>query len=218
MNVFTTLTVVSVAIAATMTAVVLRLVLLERRRSAARVASLEADIYRTAEEDILVLHDPPAPIRSDAHLFPDSAPRRAVPIAPVVAAIAAVAFGVVVGMLRYRAASDEPARPAQTVAAAQALELLSLDHERADDHLTVRGVIRNPPRGSELDHLTAVVLLFNQQGGFLTSGRSPVESAALQPGTEAQFVVTVPGAADVGKYRVSFRTDDRVVPHVDRRW
>jgi hypothetical protein len=217
MNPFTTLTVVSVAIAATMTAVVLRLVLLERRRSAARVAALEADIYRTAEEDILVLHDPRSPVRNGAQLFPDSAPRRGVPIAPFLAAGAAIAFGVVLGMSRYRVASDEPVRPAQTVAAAQALELLSLAHERADDQLTVRGVIRNPPRGSELDHLTAVVLLFNQQGGFLTSGRSFVESPALQPGAEAQFVVTVPGAADVGKYRVSFRTDDRVVPHVDRR-
>jgi hypothetical protein len=69
-----------------------------------------------------------------------------------------------------------------------------------------------------MDHLTAVVLLFNQQGGFLTSARSPVESATLPPGSETTFSISVPGAADVGRYRVSFRTDDRVVPHVDRRW
>ena len=37
------------------------------------------------------------------------------------------------------------------------------------------------------------------------------------PGGESRFVVSVPSAADVGRYRVSFRTDDRVVPHVDRR-
>jgi hypothetical protein len=30
-------------------------------------------------------------------------------------------------------------------------------------------------------------------------------------------VITIPGMADVGRYRVSFRTDDGVVPHVDRR-
>jgi hypothetical protein len=29
--------------------------------------------------------------------------------------------------------------------------------------------------------------------------------------------VTIPGAVDVGRYRVSFRTDEGVVPHVDRR-
>jgi len=44
MNVFTTLTVLSMAVAAAMTMIVLRLVLQERRRSAARVAALESDI------------------------------------------------------------------------------------------------------------------------------------------------------------------------------
>jgi hypothetical protein len=216
MNVFTTLTVISVAVAAAMTMVVLRLVFQERRRSAARVAALEADIYRTEEEDILVLHDPPSIARSSERLLADLPTQRRFPIAPVVAVGAAVIFGLLVGLTRYRAATDESARPA-AVAADQVLQLLSLDHERDDDHLTIRGIVRNPPRGSEVDHLTAVVLLFNQQGGFLTSGRAAVQSAALQPGTEARFVVTVPGASDVGKYRVSFRTDDRVVPHVDRR-
>jgi len=218
MNVFTTLTLFSVAIAAAMTLVVLRLVLQERRRSAARVAALEADIYRTAEEDILVLHDPPStPERGVETLLPVSSGPRAFPIAPVVAVGAAIALGILVGLSRYGAATDEPSRPSQTLAADQVLQLVSLDHVTTDDSLTIRGTVRNPPRGSEVDHLTAVVLLFNQQGGFLTSGRSPVESATLEPGTEANFVVTVPGAAAVGKYRVSFRTDDRVVPHVDRR-
>jgi len=44
-----------------------------------------------------------------------------------------------------------------------------------------------------------------------------VESPALVPGGESRFIVSVPSAADVGRYRVSFRTDDRVVAHVDRR-
>jgi hypothetical protein len=60
------------------------------------------------------------------------------------------------------------------------------------------------------------VLLFDADGGFLESGRAPVE-APLRPGGEATFSVTVPRAADAGRYRVSFRTDDRVVSHVDRR-
>src|SRR5262245_4578422 len=218
MNVSTTLTLFSVAIAAAMTLVVLRLVWQERRRSAARVAALQADIYRTAEEDILVLHDPPSMTeRGIETLLPDSQGPRAFPLAPVVAVGAAIALGILVGLSRYGAATDEPSGPPQTLAADQILQLVSLEHETIDDRLTIRGTVRNPSRGSEVAHLTAVVLLFNQQGGFLTSGRSPVESATLQPGTEAKFVVTVPGASDVGKYRVSFRTDDRVVPHVDRR-
>ena len=48
MNTLTTLTVIAISVAAAMTALVLRLVFEERRRSAARVAALEADIYRTA--------------------------------------------------------------------------------------------------------------------------------------------------------------------------
>jgi multisubunit Na+/H+ antiporter MnhC subunit len=217
MNTLTTLTVIAISVAAAMTALVLRLVFEERRRSAARVASLEADIYRTEEEDILVLHDPPS-LERNVRTLRNPAPPQTLSLAPLVAVFAATAFALFAGVTRYRAISSEPDRPPATQAADQVLQLLSLDHEQASDRLTVRGVVRNPPRGSEMDHLTAVVLLFNQQGGFLTSGRSPIESATLQPGTEAKFVVTVPGAADVGKYRVSFRTDDRVVPHVDRRW
>jgi len=62
-----------------------------------------------------------------------------------------------------------------------------------------------------------VVFLFNRDGGFLTSGRATVESPSLVPGGETRFSVAVPAAGDVGRYRVSFRTDDRVVPHIDRR-
>ena len=97
------------------------------------------------------------------------------------------------------------------------LELVALGHERDGDRLIVRGVVRNPVAGAAIDGVTAVVFLFNRDGGFLASGRMPVQSSTLTPGGETTFVVTVPGAADVGRYRVSFRTDDRIVPHVDRR-
>jgi hypothetical protein len=65
--------------------------------------------------------------------------------------------------------------------------------------------------------LTAVVFLFNHDGGFVASGRAAVDAAPLVPGADAVCRHTIPGAVDVGRYRVSFRTDDRVVPHVDRR-
>ena len=97
------------------------------------------------------------------------------------------------------------------------LELIALGHERNADRLTVRGTVRNPPAGSDISRLTAVVFAFKHDGGFLISARAPVDTAALAPGAESPFVVVVPGAADVGRYRVSFRTDAAVVPHVDRR-
>ena len=219
----TTLTALMLVVAAATTFFMLRVVMRERRRSTARVAALEADIYRTTDEDIVVLHDPQAiPFGQ-----PDSEPAAghamfattlaSLPIAPLVAVGAAIAVGVALGAWRYNGTTNQPPRQAAAVASSRALELISLDHENADDRLTVRGVVRNPPRAGEVDHLTAVVLLFNQQGGFVTSGRSPVNNTALMPGSEAQFAVTFLGATDVGKYRVSFRTDDRVVPHVDHR-
>jgi hypothetical protein len=217
MNALTVFTLLSIVVAFAMTAVALHLVFRERRRSAARVAILEADIYRTADEDLTVLHDPPSLLDLDKPRGASTRDRRLL-VAPIVAFGAAVAVGIFVGAMRHRVTSaEEPRQEAAPAAASQALELLSLNHERGGDHLTVRGVVRNPSRGSEVDHLTAVVLLFNEQGGFLTSARSPVDAAELEPGNEAKFVVTVPAATDVGKYRVSFRTDDRVVPHVDRR-
>jgi hypothetical protein len=97
------------------------------------------------------------------------------------------------------------------------LELVALGHERDGDRLTVRGIVRNPGSGARMDRVTAVVFLFDRTGGFLASGRVAIEAAALRPGGASPFVLTMPGAGEVGRYRVSFRTGDRVVPHVDRR-
>jgi hypothetical protein len=97
------------------------------------------------------------------------------------------------------------------------LELVALGHERNGDTLTVHGGIRNPPGGVELSQLTAVVVVFNPDGGFMASGRALLESPALAPGTGSTFNVTIPAAGTVGRYRVSFRSDDRIVPHIDKR-
>lgn len=102
-------------------------------------------------------------------------------------------------------------------AASAPLELISLAHEREGDTLTVRGTIRNPPSGLEMDRLTAVVFVFDRDGGFVASGRAPVDSPALIPGGESAFAVVVPTSGEVVRYRVSFRSGDRIVPHVDQR-
>ena len=120
---------------------------------------------------------------------------------------------------------ENPANPANSANRANhatsenlvPLELLALGHQRDGDRLTVRGVLRNPSAGRAIDRVTAVVFLYNRDGGFLATGRAAIESTALLPGGESAFIVVVPGASDVGRYRVSFRTEDRVVPHVDRR-
>jgi hypothetical protein len=106
--------------------------------------------------------------------------------------------------------------PAPAPRADVPVELVALGHERVGDELTIRGVVRNPSAGSELKRLTAVVVLLTPEGGILEGGHHDVETA-LKPGEEARFVVTVPHAAEIGRYRVSFRTEDHIVSHVDRR-
>jgi hypothetical protein len=112
-------------------------------------------------------------------------------------------------------ALPEPQQPATI----EPIELVALGHDRDGDRLTVRGVVRNPSSGVALERVTAVVLVYKQDDGFAGSGRATVDSSTLGPGGETAFTVTVmvPAASAVGRYRVSFRTEDRVVPHVDRR-
>ena len=115
------------------------------------------------------------------------------------------------------AVGASPSGRAAPATAPVPLELVALGHERDGDRLIVRGVVRNPASGAARDRVTAVVSLFNRDGGFLASGRATVDEPTLHPGSNSTFVVAIPGAGDVGRYRLSFRTDDRILPHVDRR-
>jgi hypothetical protein len=106
---------------------------------------------------------------------------------------------------------------AATVGTQSPLELVSLRHERRGPRLAVTGLVRNPGAGTPVEKLAAVVFLFDQQGGFLTSARAEVDYTRLVPGDESPFVISVEAPANVGRYRVSFRNDAGVVPHIDRR-
>jgi hypothetical protein len=116
-----------------------------------------------------------------------------------------------------RASEAAVAAPAAMAPAQMPLELIALGHEREADRLTVRGVVRGAAPAGEKGPLTAVVLLFNREGSFIASGRAEVRPGATDPAGERTFVVTVPSAGDVGRYRVSFRSDDHILPHVDKR-
>jgi hypothetical protein len=114
--------------------------------------------------------------------------------------------------------SKSTAVPAAVTASAQSpLELVSLRHERRGPRLAVTGLVRNPGAGTPVEQLAAVVFLFDQQGGFLTSARAAVDYTRLVPGDESPFVISVDAPGNVARYRVSFRNDAGVVPHIDRR-
>ena len=221
-------TIVSLLLAVIMSVVAWRVAHEERRRSAARVAALAADIHGDLE---LRPGTAAAAGSAGGNLFAaaGTAPggtRFAVMMAVGVLVFAAVGALMVLfsepsSASSVAAASTPNAAVVSTEETAPAapvpLELLALGHQREGDRLTVRGVVRNPLSGTAIDGVTAVVFLFNRDGGFVASGRAAIELPALRPGGESTFVVTVPDAANVGRYRVSFRTDDRIVPHVDRR-
>lgn len=97
------------------------------------------------------------------------------------------------------------------------LELVSLSHARQNDKLAVSGLVRNPASGKPVEKLSAVVFLFDRVGTFVTSSRAQVDFLKLGAGDESPFVVSIDAPATVSRYRVSFRTDDGVVPHIDRR-
>ena len=97
------------------------------------------------------------------------------------------------------------------------LELVSLSHARQDKKLAVSGLVRNPSSGKPVEHLSAVVFLFDRMGTFVTSSRANVDFLKLGAGDESPFVVSLDAPPTVSRYRVSFRTDDGIVPHIDRR-
>jgi hypothetical protein len=211
----------------------------ERLRSEARIAALAVEIEteddsedhpHPAIQEISSSDQTPAavdfPVREqavDVHGGLFSAPRSesASSRFAAVAAAGALVVATIVGGL-VLSSGDEPARqpaggePAHVAPANVPLELIALGHERESDRLTVRGVVRG--RASTNDpRLTAVVLLFDREGEFIASGRAQVGDPHAAPGDDRRFIVSVPGGAQVSRYRVSFRSDEHIVPHVDKR-
>ena len=201
------LTVVSLIAAAAFGALWWRQLRGDRSRSRARVAALTAAIdgpptaaSRPAVGELF------APEHSAA-AYGTPAIKLAVGIVMALILIVAVAAG---------RGGDRPG--AQTPAAGPApLELMSMRHTREGDTLTVSGLVRNPRAGADVTRVTAVVLAFDRAGTFVASGRAPIDFTTLDPGDESPFVVAVRNVSDVGRYRVSFRTERGAVQHVDRR-
>lgn len=201
------ITAVVAAIAAT--AYAWRIARTERLRSDARVAVLAAAIDGTSGE-------------ADTTSMFERAPRSGLQGRPLLKLGVGFAMAVLVIVLiamsgdRHSTSADETQPVASGQPAAPALELLSMRHTRSGDGLTVTGLVRN--RGTaDAASIVAVVFVFDREGGFVASGRAPLEFGSVALGDESPFKVTIPDVKDVGRYRVSFRTPVGIVPHVDRR-
>lgn len=114
--------------------------------------------------------------------------------------------------------SSGPAAAAKAQGAdGRPLELMSMRYQRQGTTLTVSGLVKNPAAGAAVNGVTAVVFAFDHNGAFVASGRAPLDFSALAPGDESPFVVNVPNVQDVARYRVTFRSGNGVVRHIDRR-
>lgn len=213
--VLTALTLVSLVAAAGFALVAWRTLADDRRRSAARVAALasaiDGGIPQTAPAS--------APV-AVASMF-TTTPGGSLKSRPLIkaAVVAAMVIAIVVAAAMSSRGKDHSPSPAANAVARQAapLELVSMRHAREGGTLTVSGLVRNPRAGSPAARITAVVFAFDKDGTFVASGRAPLDFTTLEPGGESPFVVTIPNVANVGRYRVSFRTESGMLRHVDRR-
>jgi hypothetical protein len=127
---------------------------------------------------------------------------------------AVMALTIVIGAMIGARTADNATSTANAPAP---LELMSMRHQRQGTTLTVSGLVRNPGKGAAVNGITAVVFAFDRTGAFVASGRAPLDFSALAPGDESPFVVNVPNVSDVARYRVTFRSGNGVVRHIDRR-
>ena len=183
----------------------------ERQRSDARVAALSTAIDAGEPQHASV------PLPASGLFNPEhSASARGNPMIKVaVGLVMLLALAVVI------ATSSRGPGPASRqvagAAAARPLELVSMRHTRSGETLTVSGLVRNPRNAARVERVTAVVFAFDRSGTFVASGRAPLDFVALDAGDESPFVVNIPAVSEVGRYRVTFRTESGVVRHVDRR-
>jgi hypothetical protein len=225
----------ALAIAGVLAAYVIRLTREERDRSEARAAALADALGADRGESPAVLA-PPIPVGSastrssleaptdelpapDPDLFGSALPRAGSPRLLLIPIVGIVVVGLAVsGLYLWNRPSASATPPVQAGAdAAAPLELMALRHARQGDTLIISGLVRNPDAGHAVTGLTAVAFAFDRQGRFLTSGRATIDFPQLIPGDESPFSVTLPDASDVGRYRISFRNEAGILPHLDRR-
>jgi hypothetical protein len=218
--VLVSITALSLILALAMGVVLFSVLREDRQRSDARVATLAAASAKfdlpLAHRDLEAPREPDPIVRTSNDLFAvSSEPSPWVRRLGVAAALA-----VVIGGIGYIVLPARSAEPSTSAAAPQSLplELLTLSHSTQPSGLTISGTVYNPRGAAPVSEVFAAVVLFGPDGNFLTSARAPLDFTTLRAGEESPFVITVPVAGVVARYRVGFRAaDGSVIAHVDRR-
>jgi hypothetical protein len=160
------------------------------------------------------------PVHFGSAIEPRAPGRRWAALAAV-AGVMALGFGSVYTLYTTDAATvfNRLFTASASPATAEPLQLLSLKHTTDESGAFVlTGLVQNPASGRPLQGVVAVVYLFDQDGRYFAGGKTPIELTSFHPGEESPFVVKVPAAAGVARYRIGFRMEGGgVVAHVDRR-
>ena len=219
--VLVSITALSLILAIAMGVVLFTVLREDRQRSDARVAALAVASARfdlpLAPRGIESRREPDEIVRTSNELFAvstDPSPwARRLGVA--------VALALVFGGVAYVAVPARSANPSAASAATPQtppLELLTLTHTQQPSGLTISGTVYNPRGGAPVSQVFAAVVLFGPDGNFLTSARAPLDFTTLRAGEESPFLIAVPVAAAVARYRVGFRSaDGSVIAHIDRR-
>jgi hypothetical protein len=210
-----TITLLSTAMALSLSVVVWRMVHDDRRRREARVHAL-TDL--AARPDLRAASSSSAALTLRAPEPPSAWGTRTA----IMAGLALAATAIVLTMLtaRTRASLDVLTSSAAVQSDAPAtapLELLSLRDTREAGTLTIAGLVQNPRHGAVLRGVQVTADVFDAAGTRVGSSTSRVDVVSLAPGDQTPFVLNV-AADNAARYRVSFRASDgRVIQHVDRR-
>ena len=183
----------------------------ERRRSAARIAALAAELdgYRAAPPSLPEPATPSPFTGLGAASAEAPVPGWAAQGAGLVAAAGLVLAVVLITAIGLREGDGgEPGPPARAP-----IELLALAHEPAGSALAISGSVR-AAEATVAGPLAVLATALDAGGSPVASRR--VALPELVPGAVLPFVVEVP-AAGVSRYRISFLRDEATVPHVDRR-
>ena len=180
-----------------------RLLREERRRSAARITALVAELDR----------DDAVPPAGSSSASPGWPPEDALPgwLARV-AGLAAAAGLVVAVVLVLVMGSGDAGRDGPGPAAAP-IELLALEHEPAGAMLAITGSVRVAATAASAP-LAVLATALDAGGDTVATGR--IDLPPLAPGSVSPFAVELP-AGGVSRYRISFLRDDAAVPDLDRR-
>lgn len=188
-----------------------------RRRSALARGAVPMRSTNAADRPPVVAVAPPvlgAPLPTELFSPIGGASASLRPFLATVAAVVVVMAAVSFTML-FRLPGGAPPNPG--TGATPAVELLSLAHARQGGYLAITGSIRNPSDGIERGHLSVTAIVFDNDGGVVGTGQTPLPVSVLSPGSETLFTISLPNAERINRYRISFMQGPDSVPHVDRR-